>query len=547
MDTSTYSHGNQNVQTVAQRKFYQWVLKWINGVQTNTESNGEEMRDIRHSAKPDVRILASFLQAIGFKLISFEKHHDGYAQKKTENDVSSSEQGVLRVKVECDTSNMRAVLELEGITCRCPNSDHIKEASFWSISGTGPVGSTDNIVQKVEETGSNLIPPLSKDVARLLRDVSCKLFDTIAYEPDVNRNTDVSLNVSRSSNASCERQNASKKEVGVTRSHTQPEMRLNTNSLNSKRPFETHEKNINSEASQIRNESIGQENKPPLQRQRTWDIDAEIQNLDEEPRPSPPKLTSSPAMIAELSNSLGQISLHSDIDNSRNITEYIIGAKENLEKVLKMLLVKKPMILNDLSPNTDQDSASVKSAPANVSPTAVISPYKSIRMNTMDNIKLLPKQNNLTHEQFLKMTRVPKARRSIEPILSRKNEQDSSKLAAGRRSSFYTPSSANSNISSLSKPEMKHKLLGIGKYNISKTSNAIESDISNRISLTTRVASPEPKIGSSPNVETSNGRVSLIKPPAKITKSIPVKIKPVQSSKINTGIVKKPRVSLSKD
>lgn len=89
-------------------------------------------------------------------------------------------------------------------------------------------------MQKVEETGSNLLPPLSKDVARLLRDVSCKLFDTIAYEPDVNRNTDISLNVSRSSNASCERQNASKKEAGVTRSHTQPEMRLNANSLNSK-------------------------------------------------------------------------------------------------------------------------------------------------------------------------------------------------------------------------------------------------------------------------------------------------------------------------
>lgn len=57
-------------------------------------------------------------------------------------------------------------------------------------------------------------------------------------------------------------------------------------------------------------------------------------------------------MVAELSNSLGQISLQSDTDNSRNITEYIIGAKDNLEKVLKMLLVKKPMILNDLSPNT---------------------------------------------------------------------------------------------------------------------------------------------------------------------------------------------------
>lgn len=122
----------------------------------------------------------------------------------------------------------------------------------------------------------------------------------------------------------------------------------------------------------------------------------------------------------------------------------------------------------------------MKSAPANISPTAVINPYKSTRMNTMDNLKLLPKQNNLTHEKFLKTTQVPKARRSIEPILSRKNEQASSKLTPVRRSSFYNPSSANSNISSLSKPEMKHKLLGIGKYNISKTSNAIESDLSNR-------------------------------------------------------------------
>ncbi|XP_012138801.1 uncharacterized protein LOC100875999 [Megachile rotundata] len=553
MDTSTCSHGHQNVQSVAQRKFYQWVLKWINGV----ASNDDEIRDIQQSAKPDVPVLASFLQTIGFKLLSFEKHNDVFSQK-SENNASAFEQGALKVTIECGTSNMRAMLKLEGITCRCPNPDHIKDASFWSISGTGPTASTDNIAQKVEETGSTLLPPLTKDVARVLRDVSYKLFDTIVCEPDVNRNTNISISASRSNNVSYEYksgQNIPKQEVGVMRSNTQPEMRLRADSLNSKCPPENHEK-TNFEIPQIRTVSPISPKKTTLQRQRTWDIDIETQNADEEPRPSPPKLTSSPVTVPELSNSLGQISLQSDIDNSKNITEYIIGAQQNLEKALKMLLFKKPTILNDVSPSQalDQDSVSVKSAPAAISPTSVISPYKSSGTNIIDCLK--PKQTNLTHEQLItkalsrNATQVPKARRSIEPILSkslsRKNE-DNSKLTI-RRSSFYIPSPANSNIAALSKSETKQKLLGIGRYSTSKTSNAIESEISNRVTLTKKgVASPEPRKSASATSGTPNGRVSLIKPPTKISKSIPVKVNTMQPSKINTGIARKPRLSLPKD
>lgn len=110
-------------------------------------------------------------------------------------------------------------------------------------------------------------------------------------------------------------------------------------------------KNSSSDPPISRTISPVQLNKPNLQRQKTWDIDIETGSLDGEPRPSPPKLTSSPALVAELSNSLGQISLQSEIENPKNITEYILGAQQNLEKALKVLLVKKPKIWNDLSPH----------------------------------------------------------------------------------------------------------------------------------------------------------------------------------------------------
>lgn len=48
----------------------------------------------------------------------------------------------LKVIIECNSSKMRAVMELEDIDCHCPNQDDAKDASFWSVSGTGPLGST---------------------------------------------------------------------------------------------------------------------------------------------------------------------------------------------------------------------------------------------------------------------------------------------------------------------------------------------------------------------------------------------------------------------
>lgn len=85
-----------------------------------------------------------------------------------------------------------------------------------------------------------------------------------------------------------------------------------------------------------------------LNRQETYEF-VDPGNLNDEPRPSPPKITSSPTMIAELSQSLGQISLQSETENQQNLAEYIIGAQQNLEKALKMISFKKP-VNRDLSP-----------------------------------------------------------------------------------------------------------------------------------------------------------------------------------------------------
>ena len=561
MDISTCSLNGQNVsKSAAQRKFYQWVLKWINGV--HTESNIEESRDVRNPAKPDVPTLASFLQAIGFKLVSFEKHNDAHARNNDENDTKSAPKaGVLKIAIDCGTSNMRAILELGDIACRCPNPDHVKDASFWSISGTGPTGSTDNIVQKVEETGSNLLPRLSKDVTRVLHDVSYRLFETIVCEPDVNRN--ISLNASRSSSTSCEpraKDEFSKKEVGVVRSRTQPEMRFRPNSLNSK-----ERSGSGSQAPRSGNGSPTCPSKPVLQRQKTWDIDIETGSQDGEPRPTPPKLTSSPSIAAELSISLGQISLQGEIGSPKNVAGYIMGAQLNLEKALKMLSLKKPIILYDLSPNQDNDGASVMSAPAIISPAAAISPYKPTRSCTIDNSRLLSKLSNATHDQLLAKPNpghamiTPKARRSIEPTLSKsvaprsvKNEQENLKI---RRRSFYLPSSTNSTFSVASKPsDAGQRLIGNEKYIAMKTNNNIpsESDLLKRTCVQARkIISPEPRIGGPQKLETlntTNTRTSsMIKPPTKISKSIPIKIKPIQASKIGTGIAKKSRTSMSKE
>ncbi|KOX67773.1 hypothetical protein WN51_08214 [Melipona quadrifasciata] len=500
MDTGTSVSNNQNASS-AQRKFYQWVLKWITGIHAQIDWNNDEMRDTRHSTKPDVSTLASFLQAIGFKLLSFEKYNDPLVSEKN-NKIETSEQGVLRVAIECNISNMRAVLELGGIACKCPNPDHIKDASFWSISGTGPVGSTDNISQKVEETGSTLLPRLSKDVVRLLRDVSHKLFDIIVYDPNVNRNTDI-LNASQANNVFYEHKVT--KEIRVTRSHTEPEMCLRTDNMTLERSPERR-KSINSNPFISHDTSPIQSSKPTLERQKTWDIETE--SLDE-PRPSPPKLA---------------------------------RAHQNLEKALEVLLVKKPKLLNEISPIQDNDGMSVRSVPANIPSVVIASPcHKPIRSNTITTIKSSSKLSCLMREQQTQAKTnpaiIPRVRRNIEPMLSKsrknvKSEQENVKPTL-RRSSFYIPSSATSNTSLLKSSDVGQKFSSSRKCSTSKAN----------VTIIVEIYSEQRSLHLLNKLRTTSSRISMIKPPTKISKTA----KPTKSTKTNPEIKKNSRVGLSKE
>nr|XP_031844480.1 uncharacterized protein LOC116432160 isoform X1 [Nomia melanderi] len=528
MDTSTCSFAGQTTTQVGvQRKFYQWVLRWINGLQTD-ESNDE----LRH----DLPILAGFFQAIGYKLHSFEKRN---TEEANESNASASRPGILKVTIECGSSKMRAILESRDVPCRCPNPDHVQDASFWSISGTGPVGSTDNIPRKVEETGSNLLPRLSKEVTRVLRDVSQRLFDTIAGEPDMNRNTDVSLNISCSSNEVKVPAESVKREMGVTRSHTQPEICLRANSWNTKPSSESNEKD-HTQTSVSRNATPSRVNKFALQRQKTWDIDIESGSLEGEPRPSPPKLTSSPTIFDELSSSLGQISLQGE-ETSKGLTEYITEAKRYLEKALKVLNEKS--VSSDDACHTQDDCTSVKSAPANMLPTIVVSSLK--RSRTITGIKPSARLEQNKTQALVKPAsgnapRMLNARRSMDTMNSHSSTRKSTPVEQGsikpsvRRNSFYIPSSKSILSLPAKSTEVGQKLLTTGKPGVgTKTTVSPES----------RISTPKKKEA----LNTLVGRTSMIKPPTKISKAIPVKIKPVEPSKLSTGIAKNSRSSLSKE
>ncbi|XP_076749590.1 uncharacterized protein LOC143422673 [Xylocopa sonorina] len=546
MDISTSTQTNKNVpQSNASRKFHLSILKWLNRVPAHDDSNNEEMYNVRHRTKPDVPTLASFLQAVGFKLLSFEKYNDPEIQKKHENDAEKkSEQGTLTITMECDVSNMKAVLELEGITCHCPNPDHVKEASFWSISGTGPGKSTDTVsMQKVEETGSNLLPRLPKDVIQLLYDVSYKLFDIIMCEPDVNRNTDSYLDVSHNSNQFRESK-ILKTEIGVTRSHTQPELHRSTDSIDSKSQNKdtTFDLSINHTASSI------PMSKSVLERQKTWDI--ETVSLDGEPRPSPPKLTSSPTPITELCKSLEPISLHNQIENAESLTDCILEAQQRLEKALKILVDKDSITSKNKSPNHDNDAMSVRSAPDNIMPAVVISPCKSTRSDTVTNVKSLTRFSHLMLEQQSQVKTIsqnviqtPKIQRCIESTLSKsvtrtniKNQKDNSKSQI-RRSSFYIPSSANFNTKSSKPSDVKRKAVTSGKYSENKLNITIDSNTANRnLMESERLALLDQQVRTSPKSELLNTTItctSTIKPPTNISKAIPVRIRPVTPSKAN--------------
>ena len=78
---------------------------------------------------------------------------------------------------------------------------------------------------------------------------------------------------------------------------------------------------------------------PKLKRQGTYELDEKDESMDE-PRPSPPKIASSP-VLQQLCSSLGQISLQSD-DEIYSLADYVVKAHQILDKAVTHIIKKLP-------------------------------------------------------------------------------------------------------------------------------------------------------------------------------------------------------------
>ncbi|XP_046753244.1 uncharacterized protein LOC124416333 [Diprion similis] len=404
-----------------QRKFFQWVGQWFYAGQSE---------DI--IIKPDAPELACFLQAIGFRLREFEKHEDNNSHNGTKNDT-------LKIIIECGSSKMRAVMELEDVSCQCPNQDDAKDASFWSVSGTAPLGSTENM-SKVLETGSNLLPTISRGVTNVIRDVTHHLFKLIKNIPDINQNADSNLNVSARECSLKPPSNA----MGIpfVRRHTESDFNtakcrsLDTltkrDEVANDKVLETplisprnrscsvslHDPQKTSDNKLILKEELGNINlailshvvsqlhPAPLQRQKTFDMDIECSSIEGEPRPSPPKLSSSPVPVPQLCMSLGQISLQSE-EKDLPFIDFLFKAKANLEHALVML-ANSPH-----GSNTNLDDVFLKPAPPKTS--LRISPTNNSRPGSSCSLPAQPASRNANlHRSSVRRNVATSFRKSLD-------------------------------------------------------------------------------------------------------------------------------------
>ncbi|XP_012278982.1 uncharacterized protein LOC105698913 [Orussus abietinus] len=530
-------------QISAQRRFFQWAVKWF---------YTEYVEDT--SIKPDVPTLACLLKATGFQLIQYEKQNDHLEDERPKMDS-------IRITIECGTSNMKAILEMNDVKCQCPAHENANDGSFWCISGLGPAVSTDSI-NKVEETGSTLLPQVPKEINGIIRDISFRLFKMINNKSDVNQNSESDLNLSAIGD-SAKSKVPEIKDLGIFRHHTQPELNtsrsldaLNTigkeavkvsqneksmKELPSRMSRSSPELHKPKDASYTKVEAS--ENKipdiviigsspslpirKPLLKQATYGIDVDTQSMDSEPRASPPKMCSSP-VLNELCNSLDQISMHNDEENVI-LAKFLLRAHQNMEKAMKMLLNRIPNLDVSIQDSDVFDKPMpLRSSSFRVSPSDTES-----RSGSSCSVPNQP-------TNILSTMQKPTPRRSISGNAlktAQKPTPTTPKLLSLRRRSFGNPST-----SAFAK-------FSIPATNASKTANTLmlpaKKSANERVSLTAeRRVSPElkPNLSRTYNPdETIN--LSLLKAPAKVPRALNVSVKPKSSTPVTSGTPRHSTVS----
>ncbi|XP_058794136.1 uncharacterized protein LOC131665908 [Phymastichus coffea] len=333
----------------SRRNFFQWAVKWF-------YANVPEDT----TRKFDIPSIICLLQAAGFKLREFDKRN----QVIVTNDELKSNN--IRITVECGTSKMTAVLEMDDVKCECRDNNEANEGSLWSITGTGPMSSMDNI-NKFEETGSSLLPDMSKETTTVVRDVVHRLIKII-NNCDDDQSLDLNANSPIKGVNTTITKNSEVRE-GLIRSYTdlcdqKPRtlVKLNSNLANAK---------CISSSKSIK--GFGVLEKPKLKRQGTYDLEDESM---EEPRPSPPKLASSP-VLNQLCTSLGQISLQSEEENL-GLADYVVKAHQILDKAVNVIIKKLP------NQSMSQDDGNfVKPAPPSAMNSSFCASSPRVRASSM--------------------------------------------------------------------------------------------------------------------------------------------------------------------
>ncbi|KAL7301077.1 hypothetical protein TKK_0006347 [Trichogramma kaykai] len=308
------------------RQFFQWIVKWF---YANSPDN--------NLLKPDISAIICMLQAVGFQLRQFEKCE---AAKTANEPVKPNN---TRITLECGTSKMVATLEMNDVACECPSDSDRDNAdgSFWSITGSGPAGENmlHSSMNHIEETGSNLLPEMSKETTLLVREITQRLFTIISGKCEPCNNDDAVPMLSSNQKLNASIAKSTEKMENLTRSYTdyfdsqfKPRTFVpNGTNLFNGRLVAARSVNDVGRATEI----------PKLTRQGTYELDPSP-NDSFEARKSPPRPAISPPLSHALSESLGQISIQSSDEELFGLADYVVKAHQILDRAVNFIAKKLP-------------------------------------------------------------------------------------------------------------------------------------------------------------------------------------------------------------
>ncbi|CAB0041618.1 unnamed protein product [Trichogramma brassicae] len=186
----------------------------------------------------------------------------------------------------------------------------------------------------IEETGSNLLPELSKETTLLVREITQRLFTIISGKCEPCNNVDAvpMLSSNRKLNTSIAK--STEKMENLTRSYTdyfdsqfKPRTFVpnGTNLFNGRLVTARSVNDVGRTTTEI----------PKLTRQGTYELDPSS-NESFEARKSPPRPAISPPLSHALSESLGQISIQSD-EELFGLADYVVKAHQILDRAVNFI------------------------------------------------------------------------------------------------------------------------------------------------------------------------------------------------------------------